>query len=278
MTDMLVDIVDLGAGIMALVLNRPEKRNALSTALLKELAEALTSVLSEDACRVVVLAARGKLFSAGGDVGEERIYPVGEPGSSEAWLMECKALMLAARQPIVARIHADVIGGGIGLVAAADIVVAHSQAGFVFTEARLGLAPTLAVTSVVPRIGQAAALRMMLLGERISGCLACEYGLVSSCVEPEELDASLSGVLAGLLAASPSALANCKMLVRSMADLNRIPTVEQLYRLNSELIVSPDAQEAAAAAREKRHPSWRAAAPTAETITRLLEAKPPANS
>lgn len=270
MSSALIEIVDLGSGVTCLMLNRPEKRNALSAALLGDLADALKRVSLDQHCRVVVLAARGRVFSAGADVADERLYPVGEPGSPEALLMECKALMLAASQPIVARIHGDVFGGGIGLVAAADIVIAHDAVNFIFSEARLGLAPTLAASTVVPRIGRSAALRMMLLGERIPARLASDFGLVTLCVEAAELDECMSEVLGRLLESSPAGLASCKALVHDLSNENRHSTVAELYRMTSELIASPAALEAAAAAKAKHHPSWWTAPPTAEQITRLL--------
>ena len=273
MVSALIDIVDLGSGVVGLVLNRPEKRNALSTALLAELAQGLRRVTSDKHCRIVVLAARGRLFSAGADVFEERRHAVGSRGSPEALLMDCKALMMNASQMIVARVHGDVLGGGVGLVAAADIVVAQDQAGFMLPEARLGLAATLAAATVVPRIGQSAALRLMLLGQRISAKLACEIGLVSLCVEAEALDTGMADVLACLLQSSPSGLANTKALVRAISDEQRRPTIDDLYRLTSEIIVSPDAIEAAAAAKAKRPPAWSAVPPSAETIARLLGAE-----
>jgi methylglutaconyl-CoA hydratase len=270
MVTALIDIVDMGSGVIGLVLNRPEKRNALNAALLAELACILRRVTADKHCRVVVLAARGRVFSAGADVSEERRHPVGSPGSPEALLMDCKALMTNASQIVVARVHGDVIGGGVGLVAAADIVVAQDEAGFILPEARLGLAATLAAATVVPRIGQSAALRSMLLGQRISGRLACEIGLVSISVGTDALDTGMADVLARLLQSSPSGLANTKALVRAISDEHRRPTTDDLYRLTSEIVVSPDAIEAAAAAKAKRPPAWTAAPPSAEAITRLL--------
>lgn len=266
----LLDVVDLGSGVIALVLNRPEKRNAFSVGLLGELVAALERLSTDDRCRVIVLAARGRIFSAGADVADPRVNPVGEPGSSEALLTACMDLMASVPQPVVARVHGDVYGGGVGLVAAADIVVAQSDISFVFSEARLGFAPTLAVSTVVPRIGRSAALRMILLGERMSGQAARELGLATFCAEPEELDTELARILAELLQASPSGLASCKALVRDMSDDRRRRTTEDLYALTRELIVSRDAVEGAAAAAAKRQPDWWASPPAGETITSLL--------
>jgi len=270
MVDPLVDIVNLGPAVFGLVINRPEKRNALNCALLAELADGLRRVTADADCRVVVLAARGRLFSAGADVAEERRFQIGAPGSPEALLMECKALMIGARQPVIARVHGDVFGGAVGIVAAADIIVAQDGAGFILPEARLGMAATLASTTIVQRIGLSAALRLMLLGQRISAKTACEIGLVSLCAEADALDQELADVLACLLASSPSGLAYTKALVREMSDEKRRPGTDDLYRLTRDMVASADVSEAAAAAKAKRPPVWCAPPPSAEAIALLL--------
>lgn len=270
MNSALLDIVDLGSGVTALVLNRPEKRNAFSVALLTELVSALERLGADAHCRIILLAARGRVFSAGADIADPRVNAVGEPGSSEALLAAAMELIAHVPQPVVARVHGDVYGGAIGLVAAADLIIVQSEARFVFTEAKLGVAPTLAAATVVPRIGQAAALRMALLGDRICGREALEIGLATRCAAPDALDAAVRDILETLIQSSPSGLASCKRLIRDMADTRRRRSTEELFALTRELVASPDAREAASAAAELRLPHWWGAAPETAALAAQL--------
>lgn len=276
--DSLVDVVDLGAGVVALVLNRASKRNALSRAILSALVEDLAASAARADCRVIVLAARGPVFSAGADTKEVRTIAIGEPGSPEDLQAQCQNLMSQIRQPIVAYVTGDVIGGAVGLVAAADIVVAADCASFVLPESRLGLAPTLAAPPVVARIGRAAAARLMLLGDRVDARACREMGLVNIDAAPDDLAGALEGVLGALLAASPSGLAACKALARALADDRHRPTSADLFDLTKELVASPDVRAGGEAAARNAPPPWNAKPPSAGRIKLALAVTPGSGS
>lgn len=266
----LVDIIELGSGVVALVLDRAAKRNALSVATWAALATELDEAAKRPDCRVIMLAARGPVFSAGGDNREVRSIAIGAPGSPEQLQLQCQERMALIKQPIVACVSGDVIGGAVGLVAAADIVVAAENAHFVLPEARLGLAPTLAASPLVARIGRAAAARLMLLGERVSARDCREMGLVTICASSDEWAVALERVLAALLSASPTGLAACKALVNSLTATAHMPRAEDLFRLTANLVVSSEARAASEAVARTATPPWAVEPPSAKQITAAL--------
>ena len=260
--------------MVALVLNSASKRNALSCAVLSTLAGDLAASAARTDCRVIVLAARGSVFSAGADTREARAAAIGEPGSPEHLQARCQDLIGQISQPVVAFIAGDVIGGAVGLVAAADIVVAVETAGFVLPEARLGLAPTLAAPPLVARIGRAAAARLMLLGDRVEARACRDIGLVTICAAPGDLAAALARVLEALLAASPAGLAACKALANALGDDGHRPTTADLFRLTRELVASSDVRAAAESAARNALPPWNVVPPSADRIEAALAATP----
>jgi len=270
MTTQPLHVTSLAPGVTGLILNRPANRNALSVALLQALVDALKQVHVDPACRVIVLGSRGPVFSAGGDLKDPRVAWVGEPGSSEALMTEAAELIVSAPQPVVCRVQGPVFGGSVGLVASSDIVIVDEAAAFVMNETRLGFTATLAAPSLVARVGMAASLRMMLLGERISGRTALEIGLATLCSEAGRLDETLAEVLGLLLEGGSGALAATKALVRAAADPATRPTTADLYSLNIEQITSQEHKEGAAAAAAKRRPAWYVPPPSADHISRFF--------
>ena len=271
-------IAQLAPGVTGLILNRPANRNALSVALLEGLVAGLKTARADPECRVIVLGARGPVFSAGGDLKDPRIAWVGEPGSSEALLSEATDLIISASQPVISRVQGPVFGGGVGLVAATDIVIVDDTAAFVMSETRLGFAATLATPTLVPRVGMAHALRMMLLGERIGAQEALEVGLATFAAKTGQLDEVLASTLGLLLEGGPAGIACTKALVRAAANPATMPTTSDLYRITIELITADQAKEGAAAASQKRRPAWYAAPPAADHLSSFFDLPPPDGS
>ncbi|MCG8457584.1 MAG: enoyl-CoA hydratase-related protein, partial [Holophagales bacterium] len=160
-----------------LVLDRPEKRNALSPAMIRQLGEALDRALDDPAVRAVVVAGRGPAFCAGADleVGR-RLADSGSAGRNPfAHLLQ---RLQHAPKPVIAAVHGPAFGGGLGLVAAADIAVAARGAVFSFSEVRLGLVPAMISVVVLPKIGPHHARRLFVTGRRFSAEEALGYGLL----------------------------------------------------------------------------------------------------
>lgn len=258
MSGALVEIERDGA-IARLWLARPEARNALSAALLDELALALGALAGDGAVRVVVLGGRGPDFCAGADLQEMRRHGQASASENLAGAQRLGALFAALDDfplPVVGRVHGSALGGGSGLVAACDFAVAASSARFGFSEVRLGLVPAVIAPYVVRRIGTANARELFLTGERLDGERAARIGLVQQAVPPEELDAAVAAKVALLLEGSPAAQAAIKRLIRMAGELPMAEARERTPPFIAEARASPDGQEGLAAFLEKRKPRW----------------------
>jgi methylglutaconyl-CoA hydratase len=250
---------DLQGGVLTMMLDRPEIGNALGPELLGAMEEALAAATADPAVRVVVIAGAGRHFSAGADLNYMKSMR-GAP--HEVNVADAKrtqhvfAAMAALPKPVVARVHGAARGGGVGLVAAADVVVASRAATFAFTEVRLGIVPALISPFVLARLGAARARRLFLTGETFDAESALEWGLVDHAVPAEELDAAVGRVCTELIAGGPNALAESKRLVRAVVEA----TAERAADLTAEWIArlraADEGQEGMAAFLEKRKPRW----------------------
>ncbi|HVO12461.1 MAG TPA: enoyl-CoA hydratase-related protein [Vicinamibacteria bacterium] len=240
-------------------LARPEVRNAFDGETVRELTAAFTAVAAREDVRVVVLGGHGKVFSAGADLEWMRTVA---GFSREQNLEDARALWALfdaidrCPRPVVARVQGAALGGGAGLVAAADIAVAAEDAQFGFSEVRLGIAPAVISPWVVRRIGLSAARELFLTGERFPAHKALAIGLVRHLVPAGELDGAVAGRVAELLQAAPGAVAAVKALLRAVAGR----TPEEVRETTAEVIAARRAcgegQEGLRAFLEKRRPDW----------------------
>jgi methylglutaconyl-CoA hydratase len=241
-------------------LDRPEVRNALDDQLLRALRDALATLAADPAVRVIVLTGEGAVFSAGADLNWMRRMRAAGYEENLRDAEEAGALFHALHalpKPVVARVHGAAVGGGVGLVAACDLVIASREARFSFAEVRLGIVPALIAPYVVGRIGPARARALFLTGETLGADEALRIGLVDRVVGTGELDAAVDAVAALLVQGGAAAQAAAKELVGRAAGG---PTPE-VRRFTAELIagirVSPEAREGIDAFLEKRLPAWR---------------------
>lgn len=235
--------------VLRITLARPDRRNAFDAALIAELAEAFADV---GRTRVVLLAGDGPSFSAGADVEWMR---ASVDLSYEANVADANALrtMLeaidACPAPVVARVQGHALGGGAGLVAAADVAVASRDAVFAFSEVKLGIIPAVISPLVLAKIGPGQARRYFVTGERFDAETALRIGLVHEVAD--DLDAAVERVVAELLSAGPLAARWAKRLVRER------PGGPETARWIAERRTSEEGQEGLRAFLEKRAPSWR---------------------
>ncbi len=258
MTTALVE-VERDAAVAYVWLARPEARNALSAALLEQLAQALERLAGDAAVRVVVLGGRGPDFCAGADLQEMRLQGQASESENLAGARRLAELFAALDDfplPVVGRVHGSALGGGAGLVAACDLAVAASSARFGFSEVRLGLVPAVISPYVVRRIGTANARELFLTGERFDGERAARLGLVQQAVPAEQLDEALAAKVALLLEGSPMAQAAIKRLIRVAAESPMAEARERTPPFIAEARSSADGQEGLAAFLEKRKPRW----------------------
>jgi methylglutaconyl-CoA hydratase len=245
-----------------LTLNRPDVRNAFNEQMIAELAD-WTSVVSESArrheVRVVVLAGAGLVFCAGGDAK----YMSSTIGYSEAENLRdatAMAAMFAALDqlpaPLICRVQGAALGGGAGLAAVSDIVVAENSATFGFPEVKLGIVPGIISPFVLAKIGRAAARELFLTGARFSASRAKEIGLVHAVVPADTLDAKVDEQVREILTGAPEAVAAAKRLIRDVGGRSPADCASTTAPLIARLRVSDEGQEGLRAFLEKRKPSW----------------------
>jgi methylglutaconyl-CoA hydratase len=253
--------IETAGGVARLTLARPEKHNAFDDVLIADLTTALEEAGADDAVRVVVLAAEGKSFSAGADLGWMKRMA----GYSDAENLEdARALANLMRtlndlpKPTVARVQGAAYGGGVGLVACCDIAVASSSAKFCLSEARLGLIPAVISPYVVAAMGERSARRYFLTSEVFDAHEAYHLRLVHVIDWRDRIDRHVDSIVAALRANGPAAMAEAKDLIRRVAsgpvDAAMVEdTAQRIARVRA----SEEGAEGVVAFLERRAPTWR---------------------
>jgi methylglutaconyl-CoA hydratase len=246
--------------VATVTLRRPEARNALNAALIGEVTRCFEELAQDESVRVVVLTGEGPSFCAGADVGYMRdtaSYSYEENLEDARRLADMFLAVDDLPKPVVARVRGAAIGGGAGLVAAADLAVAEEEARFAFAEVRLGIAPATIAPFVVRKIGYSRARALFLSGERFGAEPARAIGLVHEVVPGEELDAAVERVAAQLLQGGPAAQAAIKEALRQVEATEPMEALGIMTQLIAELRIGEEGQEGLGAFLEKREPFWR---------------------
>ncbi|MFJ2668161.1 enoyl-CoA hydratase [Nocardia fluminea] len=241
--------------VLNIVLNRPERLNALNTEMLDLAADAVESAWNNPGIRAVVLTGSGRAFSAGADIAE-----LAGGGPDISTIDAANRLTTALRQvpkPVVAAVNGPAVGVGCSIAVAADLVVARESAYFLLAFANIGLMPDGGATLLVPaKVGMARAARMAMLAERIPAQLALDWGLISHIVPDGDFDTEI-GQLTTRLAEGPTlAYAQTKRALNmsSLVLLERALAHERAGQ--SDLFGSDDYHEGVRAFREKRRPNF----------------------
>ena len=240
--------VETDGPILRVTLAKPERRNAFDAELIAELREAFSDVGDT---RIVLLSGEGESFCAGADIEWQRsaIDLSFDENADDA--MRLFAMMKAIDDcpaPVVARIQGYALGGGSGLAAAVDIGIAAEDAVFGFSEVKLGIIPAVISPFVLPKIGDGAARRYFLTGERFDAQTALRIGLVHEVAA--DLDGAVERVLGELLTSGPQAVREAKRLIRMR------PQGEDTAQLAARLRASEEGQDGLRAFLERRKPSW----------------------
>ncbi|WP_446663578.1 enoyl-CoA hydratase family protein [Flexivirga sp. B27] len=238
-------------GITTITLDSQHNRNALSKQLVTELTAALAAADGDESVRAVLLQAAGSVFCSGADLSEAKDGGM-EQGAHD--LIGLQRQIVASGKPVVIRLHGPVRAGGLGLVGAADIVIAADSVTFAFTEARLGLAPALISLTTLPRMTSRAAARTFLTAQTFDAATAAQMGLITEAVPAEELDAAVGQVLEQLAQASPQGLKESKALVAAPLLANLDAHGDDMAALSARLFASDEAKAAMQAflARKKK--------------------------
>jgi methylglutaconyl-CoA hydratase len=249
-------------GVATVTLNRPDVHNAFSDALISELETAFTSLGSDETVRIIILTGAGKSFSAGADLNWMKNCAAYSEEENVADAMRLSSMLLSiytCPKPTLAWVNGAAFGGGVGLAAACDIAVTTATNVFCLSEVRLGLTPATISPYVVRAIGERAAHRYFLTGERFDGIEARKIGLIHETGHtPQEANMIIDGLTEHLLAGGPAAQADCKKLISmvSGAPLNvelRTATAKQIAQRR----VSSEGQEGLTSFLEKRSPAWK---------------------
>ncbi|MCH7695853.1 MAG: enoyl-CoA hydratase/isomerase family protein [Proteobacteria bacterium] len=238
-----------------ITLDSPENRNALSAPLVEELGTHLRTAMGDSAVRAIVLTGNGPAFCAGADL-KNRGDAIA-PGSDKANpFVEILRLMWDGPKPVIVAVNGHTFGGGIGLVAAADIAVSIDSAKFSFSEVRLGLIPAMISVVVLPKIGSSQAMRLFLTGERFTAAAARDYGLLHRVVTADTLIEAVQEEVDAIAAGGPLAIAEAKKLIRTVTHLPMDEAFAYAEEKINMMFRSEEAAEGMAAFVGKRKPEW----------------------
>lgn len=259
---MLTTLID-DRGTARVTLDRPERHNAFDEALIAAVTDAFTTLGADPGVRAIILAGSGKSFCAGADIGWMRRAGGWSEAENRADAMKLSDMLAAidsCAKPVIARVHGVVAGGGVGLVACADLAVAIEGASFRLSEVRLGLTPATIAPFVIGKIGAGQARRWFLTAEGFGAGAALAMSLVhETAIDAAAADAIVANWLAHLGSAAPGAVADAKRLV---ADVAGRPVDPVLRALTAERIAerrtSAEGREGLAAFLDKRAAGWAA--------------------
>jgi enoyl-CoA hydratase len=246
-------------GVAILAMNRPERRNALSGALVDALQARFEEVERDQGVRVVILTGRGKAFCAGGDLADGL-------GANEGFLAshagrgryaEMLARLPKLRVPVIAALNGDALGGGLGLAAACDLVVADPAASLGTPEIKLGLFPWIILAVLQRHVPRKVLMELVMTGEKVDAARAREIGLVnrvSAAGGAVEEAKALASVIA---ARSPAVLSLGKAAFYRVSDLDYEPALAYLHSQLTLNLMTEDAAEGVAAFLQRRDPQWK---------------------
>jgi methylglutaconyl-CoA hydratase len=245
--------------IATVTLNRPEIHNAFDAAMIAELRHCFTALADDPEARVVVLAGAGQSFCAGADLnwmraslGWSRDENVADAGAladmfEAAWTLP---------KPLIGRVNGVALGGGVGLLACCDLVVAADTARFGFSEVKLGLLPAVIAQYVIPKIGLSHARALFVSGERFTAERAFEIGLIHAITSLDDLDATVNTLARRMLAGGPDAIGATKRVIDAVWSLERAAARQYVVHAIAAARAGAEGQEGLRAFLEKRKPNW----------------------
>ncbi|WP_333863238.1 enoyl-CoA hydratase/isomerase family protein [Chitinophaga sp.] len=246
--------------IATITLNRPEKRNALNGAVVRELREAFAQAEADEKVKVVILAANGKAFCAGADLDylrqlQQNDFEENYADSRE--LMQLFREIYDLKKVVIAQIEGDALAGGCGLATVADLSYAVPEARFGYTEVKIGFVPALVSVFLVRKIGEGRARELMLTGKLVDAATAERYGMITGLVPADQIAGHVQSIAEGLCAeASSNSLTVTKQLIANVFDGSLESGLEAAARTNAETRRHPDCQKGIAAFLDKQKPEW----------------------
>ena len=243
-----------------IVLSQPEKRNALSPQLLKDLKHAFDAYSNDPAVRVIVLSAEGPVFCAGADLAylrELQDYGYAENVADSTALRDLYVQIYSCPKPVIAQVQGHAIAGGCGLITVCDFVFAVPEARFGYTEVRIGFIPAIVMSFLMRRIGEGHARRLLLGGELISAQEACELGMVSRVVAADLIQTEV-GDFAAKIAQNNSgeAMAATKRMIAEVQSMTLDEALSHGVEMNARARNTPDCRRGIDAFLRKENLAW----------------------
>ena len=242
--------------IALITLNRPQRRNALSLALMQELIDCLGAIDGRRDLRVVILAAAGRVFSSGHDLSEMVARDINEYRQLFDVCTELMTKLQSIQQPVIAEVHGIATAAGCQLVATCDLAIASEEAAFATPGVRIGLFCTTPMVALSRAIGRKRALEMLLTGEQIDAHKAADWGLVNRVVAAGQLRTETRKLADRIAEASDLVVALGKQAFYSQIDLDQAKAYAYAKEVMSMNSLAHDAQEGISCFLEKRSPRW----------------------
>ena len=249
-------LIERDAPVATITMNRPEKRNALSSEMMRELTDALRTLSAEPDVRAIVLAANGPAFSAGHDLRE---LVDGDINRYRAVFDLCTELMNTIQeipQPVIASVQKIATAAGCQLVATCDMAVAAEEATFGTPGVKIGLFCTTPMVALSRAIGRKRALQMLMTGKLISAETAADWGLINTVVPADQLESATRDLALSIATASPLTVALGKQAFYTQIDLDQPKAYAYAKEVMSMNAMAADAQEGMCAFLDKRQPAW----------------------
>ena len=237
-------------------LNRPNRRNALSLELMQELIDCLGEIGSDRGTRAVILAAEGKVFSSGHDLGEMTGRDINHYRRTFDVCTQLMEKIQSIPQPVIAQVQGMATAAGCQLVATCDMAIASDQASFATPGVKIGLFCTTPMVALSRAIGRKRALQMLMTGDVIDAVTAADWGLINTVVPAAELEGATRKLAAKIAAASSLTVALGKEAFYAQIDLDQPKAYAYAKEVMSMNALSADAQEGISAFLGKRQPCW----------------------
>ena len=252
------------SGIHTILLNRPEKRNALNHQLIEELTHALESFAASQTCRVVIITGAGSSFCAGLDLEHLRSMPLtpGQPTPTEDYNIDAQRIatllrtLYALPKPSIAAVNGPAIAGGMGIATLCDFTLAVPEAKFGYTEVRIGFVPAVVAAFLRTQLGEKTCRDLLLTGRLVSAEEAQSLGLLNRIVAEPDLMREARALAQRLLRNSPAAMGATKRLLCRFSDHYLPNDIEAAIRASVDARSNADFHEGVSAFLEKREPQW----------------------
>ena len=248
-------------GVARLWLNRPDKHNALSARMIADLTDAAAQLAADNTVRVVVLAAHGKSFCAGGDLGWMREQFDAAPETREAEATKLANMLQALNtlpKPLIGRLHGNAFGGGVGMASVCDVAIGADHIRMGLTETKLGLIPATIGPYVCARMGEAKARRVFMSARLFGADEAVGLNLLARAVPEADLDAAIEAEVTPYLACAPGAVARAKSLLRALGPRIDDQVIAYTVAELSACWAGNEAPEGIAAFFDRCKPAWAA--------------------